>query len=294
MSRVITPLGRHALDEAVALLVGALPHDRIDVVCEEKLFGDDGTREGHVVGVRVDGELAGVLAQAGRFVKLLAVSPDHRRRGIGSALLHDAVAAAPGLVLRVGDHPGNYLSPGVDERYTEGLAFLSARGFVEQRRVENLRTPYEGNELVSVARGDLLLRDAGTRGYRIARPTEKEIAPVLAFIGAEFAQVWAKEAGLAYAGPRQALFCAFLPDGAPVAFAAADGNNQGLGWFGPAGTLLPHRGKKLGEALLLQCLLAVAGLPEAGAIAWIGPKAFYARAVGAMEDRRFVQLERPA
>ncbi|HEX9105241.1 MAG TPA: GNAT family N-acetyltransferase, partial [Polyangia bacterium] len=83
-------------------------------------------------------------------------------------------------------------------------------------------------------------------------------------------------------------FCA----GAPVAFAAADGNNQGLGWFGPAGTDPAHRGKRLGEALLVRCLEDVRGLPEAGVIAWIGPKEFYRKTVGAVDDRRFVTLER--
>ena len=60
----------------------------------------------------------------------------------------------------------------------------------------------------------------------------------------------------------------------------------------PAGTSPEHRGRGLGEALLLRCLLDVRGLPEAGVIAWIGPRAFYARACGAVSDRRFLSLER--
>ena len=47
-------------------------------------------------------------------------------------------------------------------------------------------------------------------------------------------------------------------DGAHCAFAAHDGNNRGLGWFGPTGTWPGHRGKGLGEALLLACLVDVA------------------------------------
>ena len=102
--------------------------------------------------------------------------------------------------------------------------------------------------------------------------------------------MWALEVGRAAAGPRRAVHAAFAA-GAPVAFAAADGNNQGLGWFGPAGTDPAHRGKRLGEALLVRCLEDVRGLPEAGVIAWIGPKAFYAKTVGAVDDRRFITLE---
>ncbi len=111
-----------------------------------------------------------------------------------------------------------------------------------------------------------------------------------AFIARTFAPVWAWEAALAAHGPRRALHAAWR-DGAPVAFAAADGNNRGLGWFGPAGTDSQHRGRGLGEALLIRCLEDVRGLPEAGVIAWIGPKPFYARACGAVDDRRFKAWE---
>jgi predicted N-acetyltransferase YhbS len=103
--------------------------------------------------------------------------------------------------------------------------------------------------------------------------------------------VWSFEVGRALAGPRRAVHVA-VQNNSFVAFAAADGNNQGLGWFGPAGTDPAHRGKKLGESLLLRCLQDVRGLPEGGVIAWIGPKAFYAKACGAVDDRRFVTLER--
>jgi len=293
MSPRLAPLDRSSLEAARALLVRSMPLDRLDLVAEEKLFGDDGARVGSVTGAYEGDRLVGVLAQAGRFVKLLAVDPDHRRRGVGHALLAAATLASS-ATLRVGDHPGNYLAPGIDARYTESLAFLFAHRFVERARVENLRVPLAGNPLVTTARASALVQGAAQLGYRIARPTAEELPVVLAMIGKEFAPVWAKEARQAALGPRRALFSAFGADGAPVAFAAADGNNQGLGWFGPAGTLPPHRGKKLGEALLLSCLLAVDGLPEAGVIAWIGPKSFYARAAGAVDDRCFVQVERAA
>jgi hypothetical protein len=72
-----------------------------------------------------------------------------------------------------------------------------------------------------------------------------------------------------------------------------DGNNRGLGWFGPAGTLEPHRKKGLGECLLAHCLADVAerGQPTT-IIAWVGPVAFYRRACGARVERTFLLLER--
>jgi hypothetical protein len=76
-----------------------------------------------------------------------------------------------------------------------------------------------------------------------------------------------------------------------AAFAAHDGNNSGLGWFGPAGTLDPHRRRGLGEALLVACLVDVAatGLAQC-TVAWVGPRDFYERAAGIAGERRFVVL----
>src|SRR5581483_9498856 len=125
----------------------------------------------------------------------------------------------------------------------------------------------------------------------VVKRAESAIRDVLlGWIAKAFAPVWAHETARAMDGPRAAVHVA-LQNNLPVAFAAADGNNQGLGWFGPAGTAPEHRGKGLGEALLIPTLLYVRGLPEAGVIAWIGPKPFYAKACGAADDRRFRQYE---
>jgi GNAT superfamily N-acetyltransferase len=272
----IAALAPDALDDARALLTAALPHDRIDLVAAEKLFGDNGARSGAAFGAWEGATLVGVIATAGRWIKLLAVEERHRRRGIATQLL----AHASGSPLRVMDHPGNYLSPGIDGRYLEGRAFFAARGFRELGVVENIRAPL-----------DAPLRQIDVTGYELRRVDVTDRATLLAWIALRFAPVWAFEVGHAADGPRRAVHAAWL-DGAPVAFAAADGNNQGLGWFGPAGTDAAHRGKRLGEALLVRCLEDVRGLPEAGVIAWIGPKPFYAKTVGAVDDRRFVTLER--
>jgi GNAT superfamily N-acetyltransferase len=270
-------LGRDQLATACALLGRALPYDRVEIVAEEKLFGSDGARVGVTLGAWRDEVLLGVLATAGRWIKVLGVDAAARRQGIATQLLMQLDVTAK---LRVGDHPGNYLSPGMDERYEEGAAFFRARGFGEVGRVENIRAPLEHP-----------LKRMEVPGYRIQRVEGEERERVLGWIARAFAPVWAHEAARAAEGPRHALHAAFAGD-TPVAFAAADGNNQGLGWFGPAGTDPAHRGKRLGEALLLRCLDDVRGLPEAGVIAWIGPKEFYRKTVAAVDDRRFVQLER--
>jgi GNAT superfamily N-acetyltransferase len=238
-----------------------------------------------------EGGLCGVVAVAGRWVKLLAVAPEQQRRGVGSALLS---ACTPYLTgpLRIGDHPGNYLSPGLDVRYEAGRAFFDKLGLRPVAEVENLRVPLDGNPRVSAARSQELDHAVRAQGYDLRRAEARDHGPLLAFIERAFAPVWAFEVGRALAG--RSLVHLASAGGVPVAFAAIDGNNRGLGWFGPAGTLPEHRGRRLGEALLLRCLIDARDLPEGGVIAWIGPKQFYARAAGAVADRRFVVYERPS
>jgi len=71
-----------------------------------------------------------------------------------------------------------------------------------------------------------------------------------------------------------------------------DGNNRGLGWFGPTGTWPAHRGRRLGEALLMACLADVAEHHARCEVAWIGPRAFYDKVAGIAGERRFVVLRR--
>ncbi len=298
------------LPAASALLGAALPHDLGALAAREKLFASNHRRDRHNVGAfSPSGELLGLLSQAGRWIKILAVLPAAQRRGIGTALLTEARRHmdAQGAVgkLRVGDHPGNYLSPGVDERYLDGHAFFRARGFDEAAKVLNLRAPVKDNPLVRAERLDQLCVQAARDGYTIRRATPPDVEPLLTMIGQSFAPVWSFEVARALGptlGGEAAEHADELPEGPAVhialdgsgdvvAFAAHDGNNRGLGWFGPMGTLDKHRGHGLGEALLLGCLLDVRDRPDGGVIAWVGPIGFYFRASGAVADRRFVVFE---
>ncbi len=278
------------LPSATELLVAALPWDGVGVVAAEKLFGENGARQGRTWGAWRGELLVGVAAMAGRWIKILAVAPSHTRDGVGSTLLAAVRASGSEARLRVGDHPGNYLSPGLDVRYDGARSFFLRHGFALVGEVENLRAPLDDNPLVTADRQSELIARTRALGYVVQRATAADEAALLQMTASAFSPVWAHEIARALAGPRRAVHVA-LHNNQPVAFAAADGNNQGLGRFVPAGTLPDHRGKGLGEALLLGCLLDVRGLPEGGVIAWVGPKPFYARACGAVVERRFLQLE---
>jgi len=247
-----------------------------------------------VLGAWEHDALVGVAAIAGTRIRVLAVLPEARRRGIGSALLDACCATArrAGVTsLRTLDQPGNYLAPGIDERNTLAIGWLERRGWQRQGEVRvNVLIEVRGNPRVSTARAEALAVAAAGRGYEVRRARPDEHA-LLDAVGAEFGGAWPFELSRSLASDPPGVHVA-IRDGAYCAFAAHDGNNRGLGWFGPAGTDPAHRGKRLGEALLVRCLEDVRGLPEAGVIAWIGPKQFYAKAVGAVDDRRFVTMER--
>ena len=292
----ISDLGREALDEARALLTEACPFDAAAVVAEEKLFGKaPAPFRSATLGARLDGRLAGVAVVSGRWLRLVAVHPDERGRGVGTALVEAAAerARAWGATrLRSGDQPGNYLAPGIDARDTGTQTFFERRGFREVARNHNLSVRLVDNEHVTTARAEALADAAGARGYQVRRATHADEAAILEVATRSFGAVWAFELGLALANRPPTVHVAFAA-GAPVAFACSDGNNRGLGWFGPAGTLPDHRGHGLGQALLIPCLLdAAAAGHRTTEIAWIGPRRFYESAAGAGVGRDFVVLEK--
>lgn len=265
-------LGREHLDEAREVLRAACAFDRAAVVAEEKLFEPAPAGPAEAWGARVGRRLVGVAAATGKWLRLLAVTPDARRHGLGGALL-DATGAT-----RTMDLPGNYLAPGIDERDVETIAWLERRGWTRKGTNTNLLIEVRGNPRVVAPppRAEYELRRAG--------PGD---GALIAAIAAEFGGAWPFEVARALEGGGVHVA---IHDGAYAGFAAHDGNNAGLGWFGPAGTWPAHRGKGVGEALLLACYLDVAADHDVCEVAWIGPRAFYERVAGIAGERRFVVL----
>ncbi len=303
-----------------ALLADACAYDAAADVAEEKLFGPAPASASaapdaamttpaalaadrpDAIGAFMRGptpasarRLVGVVVASQRWIRLLAVHPDKRGRGIGSALLAAAesrIAARGAPLVRTLDQPGNYLAPGIDERNLDTVAWFERRDYRRLRENSNLLLPVRENPSVTPARAQEMARRVAAAGYEVRRARRSERASLSAQIGLAFSRVWAFEVDRAIDQDPPAVHVALTRSGGELAaFAAHDGNNSGLGWFGPAGTLEPHRQRGLGEALLLACLVDVA---EAGfdvcTIAWIGPRAFYERTAGPARERRFVVL----
>jgi len=184
--------------------------------------------------------------------------------------------------------PGNYLAPGIDERNVETIAWLERRGFVcgtEAR--ENVVVEVRDNSRVTAGRLADAVAMIAERGYEVRRARLDERDALTAAIEREHGGAWHFEVARALAADGVHVA---TRDGAYCAFAAHDGNNRGLGWFGPTGTWPAHRGQGLGEALLLACLLDVAARQPTCEVAWIGPRGFYERVAGIASTRRFIPM----
>jgi GNAT superfamily N-acetyltransferase len=223
----------------------------IAAVAEEKCFGAGVSGAPRVRVVEEDGAMRGVAVTCGPFLRVLAVDREHRRRGIGSTLLEDSGAAS------IAAEPGNYFVPGVLEP-----KFFVKRGFGEVGTTWNLHVPL---------REDL--------GSRIADLGSR--SAMLPFVRHHFGAAWALEA-------ERAAIAHFI-DG--VGFAVAEGNNRGLGTFGPMGVAASHRGRGYGRELLLACLADLRDLGyERAIIPWADGIDFYRKSCGAEPAHRFVRL----
>jgi GNAT superfamily N-acetyltransferase len=299
----IAPLLPSHLPSAELVLEQACDYDRADEVAEEKLFGPgplSAPRAGSpapelgqplAFGAWDDAhELVGVASVCGKWLRVLAVIPEVRGRGAGSALL---LACEQAGARRTLDQPGNYLAPGIDVRNTETIAWLERRGW---RRTPEPRTnvliAVRDNPRVSAVRAGELGAAAAAKGYEVRRARHDE-SGLLDAVVAEFGGAWPYEVSRALDLRTSPGVHVALKDGRYCAFAAHDGNNTGLGWFGPTGTWPAHRGQGLGEALLLACLVDVAQQHERCEVAWIGPRPFYEKVAGIVEDRHFVVLTKP-
>lgn len=241
------------------------PYD-LQRVAAEKCFGPgvSGRPE-----VRVYGDFAGVSVICGKALRILAVDRDHRRRGIGNALLRDAESRGTQIVAA---EAGNYFTPGVALSDPTTIAFFTHRRYREIARTQNLVTTNLPIETPPDA-----LRATGANRER-----------VLAFIEKQFGRIWRFEASNA----GENLFYAEV-DGEVAGFAAHDGNNRGLGFFGPTGVAKVRRGRGLGARLLQASLADLRRLGyERVVIPWTDAVVFYEKACGARVSEQFVTLAR--
>ncbi|HEY4642670.1 MAG TPA: hypothetical protein VII75_15110, partial [Thermoanaerobaculia bacterium] len=107
------------------------PYD-LAAVAEEKCFGAGISGE---TNVSVFGDFAGIAVTCGKSLRILAVDRRRRWRGVGSALLRDAVSRGARIVAA---EAGNYFTPGVVITDTPTIDFFTKRKFRETANTYNL------------------------------------------------------------------------------------------------------------------------------------------------------------
>jgi GNAT superfamily N-acetyltransferase len=118
-------------------------------------------------------------------------------------------------------------------------------------------------------------------GINIRRALAPEKYRVVGWVRKNFGENWAGECDVCFARLPISCFIA-VEENALLGFACYDTGYKGI--FGPTGVVESARGQGIGQALLLVCLHDMHAQGYAYAvIGWTGPKAFYAKTVGAIE-----------
>jgi GNAT superfamily N-acetyltransferase len=219
-------------------------------------------------------------------VKLLVVEGSARRQGIGAAILRRLEAALTGRgarVLRVAESAPNYLVPGVDARYDDGLAFFAAQGYARTGEACNLQ--------VDLQAGAIPTLQALDEAIVLRRAVAADRAPLATFLEQRW-PTWHAEVMAAMNNEPASLHVA-VQGGAVIGFAAHDANNRGTAWFGPMGVAASARGLGVGCALLRRCLADMQRQGHRHAIiAWADAIPFYEKCAGATTSRTFVRFEK--
>lgn len=293
----LRPLAR----EDTPLLLRLIEPEAPELVLTERdlyrnLFDDPGSAPGLGFGAFAAVTLVGAVSAVVRpgpspagHLKVLAVHPAFRRRGIGRRLLAAAIDAARRAGARRVQTDGAapvYLLPGLPVRSTAARRLLEAEGFreVEERSsmtVDLLATPLDAGG-----------REARLRAIRIElrRAGPPDLDALAAWIRDAFSPEWAAEVGFALESGDASVHIA-LSGEAPVGFAAA--GIWSRNGFGPMGTAPSHEGLGIGGSLLARCLLDLRAAGQRKAVvSWVGPEAFYRRHAGAETTLRYVLMEK--
>lgn len=264
----------------------------------EKIWADEGFDPGMALvcadAGRITGFVLGVMRQsvAGPrgIIKLLAVAGENRRAGIGSRLLLAVEAELEkrgAETIRVCESPPNYLTPGIDSRYSSAPHFFEKYGYVQVGEACNMTVDLEDRPFASGDKERVLQ----AQGVEIRRATVEDRTAVTRFLETHWPP-WRNEVIASLLNKPPSLHLA-LAGSEVLAFSAYDANNRGTGWFGPMGTAPAARRRGIGQLLLFRCLADMAAQGHRYAtIPWVDPVGFYKQCAGAAVTRIFHRYEK--
>ena len=224
------------------------------------------------------------------YIKFLAVHPDYRRKGIAKEIytqIEKGITQENINKIRLVESWPNYYMPGIDPFYTEAVAFFERLDYVKVGDAANLICDLESQNFDTKDEE----KNAKTKNIEIKRAERSDTDALMKWTAQNF-KAWRFEIGNALKNEPISVHIAKL-DNEVIAFSAHEGNNPGLGWFGPVGTSEAARGKGVGGILLKRCLqdMKDAGYKEA-IIPWVAHIPFYMHYINSKVNRIFWRYEK--
>ncbi|WP_412062183.1 GNAT family N-acetyltransferase [Rubrivirga sp. IMCC45206] len=276
----------HALWSAGALLYPLAPDALADLLWGDGANALAAESDGRLVGLAV-GALWPVADEVRGSVRAVLVAPDARRQGVGTALLEAIetdLRQRGATEARLVEGAPVYLTPGVDARATEALAFVESRGYAPF--AESVDLAADLDQPLDTANDEARLAAAGVSVHR-ARESDRD--GLAALLDAHW-PAWRAEADRALAQDPPPLHVAVREDHV-LGFAAHSVTPLARGRFGPMGTAPEARELGIGAVLLRRGLRDLRdGGREQAVIGWAAALPFYELAVGATVARRYRRL----
>jgi mycothiol synthase len=242
-------------------------------------------------GERLVGVAIGSVVGTDGFLDLLAVAPEWRRRGIGSALIERWEARAPergAATLSIGANLSGYAWPGVDIRYTPAIATFLHVGYTRRDVLFNMDVDLTAVKPPTATE----LGRLEAAGVTVRRGTIEDTDALARHTASHWSDVWARETQIALHNSPPSIFLA-TAEGEFIGFAAHGVLRPTL--FGPLATLAAWRRIGVGGILTRLALLDMAehGGPF-GEIGWVNLDAipFYSRTANARLGRTFWTMTR--
>lgn len=265
-------LDRSDLDALAQLCTRAVADPPSRQELDGALFAPD--QPATVLGDPATGVVAVVACDDGAHIRLLAVDPAARGRGLGHALVQAAeeyARAAGHTCLITGADPPYFLWPGVPSNETSLLCLFERRHYVRADTNFNMEVELAG-----------IPDDPG--GHRLAGPADR--AEVDDFMAAQWPN-WRQEV-LRALDKGNLVIARDRDDRGPLAaFCAFEVNRREL--LGPVAVRLELMGQGRGKGVLLGALHELRRRGAAGvSVVWVGPVPPYAAVGGRVSEVFFV------
>lgn len=240
------------LERILSFLNANLSYDTLsETILREKLVDDPDFDPELTLTLWQDDKLVGVMAGIVRggngYIKFMAIHSDFRGQGLAERMLRrmEKLFSQRGCDLSTfGYSPPNYLTPGLDIRYSELIQFLTDFGYEKQQQVNLYRITVE--DFLAKPQPEL------PPGLKILRAGYEDMSEVLNLASQKYPQ-FHFQLGSAYNSLPVSLFLV-KKNGVIAGFGAHNTNNFGTGWLGPLALEPSDWQTSIPQFLLMQCL----------------------------------------